>query len=400
MNFRIAAIAVLLLALATTPALAQKNYGPGASDTQVKIGATSSNSGPAAMAGTATKAVAAYFDKINADDGGINGRKINIIAADDGGTPAQTMEQTRKLVEQEAVLFMAGSAGTPTQLAVRQYLNDRKVPQLFPATGAAAFYDPQKSPWTVGFAPSHYTEGRLVGKNISESMPGAKIAVLFENDDLGKDFLRGAKEMLSNGAAIVTQQSYEATATNVDSQIASLQASGATVLFAFAPPKVAAQAIRHAAEIGWKPKIFVPSIAASINQMLQSAGLDNARDVFTATYLKDPTSRRWAQDSDVQEFISWAKKYDPSADTEDGLAVARGYMVGALIEKILKAAGNDLSRENILKQATNLHDVALPMLLPGITINTSPTDYRPLKQLQFEAFDGENWVPTGDIVSD
>ncbi len=400
MNFRTAAIAALLLALATTPALAQKNYGPGASDTQIKIGATRSDSGPAAMASTATKAFAAYFDKLNADDGGINGRKINIIATDDGGTPAQAMEQTRKLVEQEGVLFMAGSAGTPTQLAVRQYLNDRKVPQLFPATGGASFYDPQKWPWTVGFAPSHYTEGRIVGKNISESMPGAKIAVLFENDDLGKDFLRGTKETLSNGAAIVAQQNYEADAKNVDSQIGGLQASGATVLLAFAPPKVAAPAIRHAAEIGWKPKIFVPSIAASINQMLQSAGLDNAKDVFTATYLKDPTSRRWAKDTDVQDFIAWAKKYDPAADTEDGLAVVRGYMAGALTEKILKAAGNDLSRENILKQATNLHDVVLPMLLPGITINTSQTDYRPLKQLQFEAFDGENWVLAGGIVSD
>jgi ABC-type branched-subunit amino acid transport system substrate-binding protein len=295
---------------------------------------------------------------------------------------------------------MADSVGGPTQLAVRQYLNDRKVPQLFPATGAAALYDPQKAPWTVGFTPSHYTEGQLVGKHVGATMPGAKIAVLFQNDDLGKDFLRGAKETLSAGATIVAQQSYEASDPNVDSQIVGLQASGANVLFAFATQKVAAQAIRHAAEIGWKAKIFLPSIASSITQVLQPAGLENSKGVFTATYVKDPTNPSWASDPDVREFVAWQKKYDASVDVHDSFAAASGYMVGALIEKILKAAGNDLSRESILKQATNLHDVALPMLLPGIAINTSPTDYRPIKQMQFESFDGENWVPTGNIVSD
>ena len=400
MNFRIAAVAVLLLALAITPVFAQKNYGPGASDTEVKIGSTAPMSGSMSGASTITKAFAAYFAKLNAEEGGINGRKINVITADDGYVPARTVEETRKLVEQTGVLFMADSVGTPTQLAVRQYLNDSKVPQLFPATRAPAFYDPQKSPWTVGFAPSHYVEGRLAGKYVSETMPGAKIAVLFQNDDLGKDFLRGAKETLSNGATIVTQQSYEVAAPNVDPQIASLQASGANVLFAFATQKAAAQAIRHAAEIGWKPKIFIPSLASSIRQVLEPAGLENAKGVFTATYAKDPTSSSSAQDPDVREFVAWQKKYDAGVDTHDSFAAANGYIVGALVEKILKAAGNDLSRENILKQATNLHDIALPMLLPGITINTSPTDYRPIQQMQFEAFDGENWVPTGDIVSE
>jgi branched-chain amino acid transport system substrate-binding protein len=400
MSFPIAAIAALSLALTITPALAQKNYGPGASDTQVKIGATGPFSDTASMAGAMTKSFAAYFGKINADDGGINGRQINVIAADDGNAPARTMEQTRKLVEQDGVLFMAGSTGTPTQLAVRQYLNNSKVPQLFPATRAAPFYDPQKSPWTIGFAPSHYTEGRLVGKNISATMPGAKIAVLFQNDDLGKDFLRGAKETLSDGATIIAQQSYEVSDSDVDSQITSLQTSGATVLFAFATQRAAAQAIRHAAEIGWKPTIFIPSIASSVSQVLQAAGLDNAKGVLTVTYMKDSMNPSWAKDPDVQEFAAWMKKYDTSVDTHGRFAATDGYMVGALIEKILKAAGNDLSRESILKQATNLHEVALPMLLPGITVNTSPTDYRPLKQMQFESFDGENWVPTGDIVSD
>jgi branched-chain amino acid transport system substrate-binding protein len=400
MKFRLAAIAALLLALTVPPALAQKNYGPGASDTEVRIGATAPLSGPMAMAGTVTKSFAAYFDKLNAEDGGINGRKVNVITADDGFVPPRTVEQTRKLVEQAGVLFMADSIGTPTQLAVRQYLNDSKVPQLFPATRATAFYDPQKSPWTIGFAPSHYTEGRLIGKNISETMPGAKIAVLFQNDDFGKDFLRGAKETLGDGATIVAQQSYDVSASNLDAQIASLQASGANVLLAFATQKAAVQAIRHAAELGWKPKIFIPSIASSISQVLEPAGLENAKGVFTATYMKDPTSPNWANDPDVRDFIAWAKKYDAGVDVRDGFAAIGGYMVGALIEKILKAAGNDLSRENILKQATNLHEVALPMLLPGIALNTSPTDYRPIKQMQFEAFDGESWVPTGSIVSD
>ncbi len=400
MNFRTTAAAVLLLALTVAPVFAQKNYGPGASDTEIKIGATAPLSGPMSLASRTTTSFAAYFDKINAEEDGINGRKVTVITADDGSAPPRTVEETRKLVEQNGVLFMADSVGAPTQLAVRQYLNDRKIPQLFPATGAAAFYDPQKAPWTVGFAPSHYTEGRLIAKHISAAMPGAKIAVLFENDDLGKDFLRGAKETLSAGATIVAQQSYEASNSTVDSQIVGLKASGADVLFAFATQKAAAQAIRHAAEIGWKPKIFIPSLAASISQVLQPAGLENSKGVFTATYAKDPTSPNWANDPDVREFVAWQKKYDASVDVHDSFAAASGYMVGALIEKILKAAGNDLSRENILKQATDLHDVALPMLLPGITINISPTDYRSIRQLQFEAFDGENWAPTGDTVSD
>jgi branched-chain amino acid transport system substrate-binding protein len=274
------------------------------------------------------------------------------------------------------------------------------VPQLFPASGRAAFYDPQKSPWTVGFGPSHYGEGRIVGKYISESMPGAKVAVLFQNDDLGTDFLRGAKETLGSGATIVAQQSYDAADPKVDSQIASLRSSGAEILFAFATEKAATQAIRHAAEIGWKPKIFVPSISSSVSQVLEPAGLENSTGVFTATYAKDPTNPSWANDPAVQDFAAWMRKYDNSADVSDRGAAVRGYIIGALIEKILKAAGNDLSRENILKQATNLHELALPMLLPGITLNTSPTDYRALKQMQFEYFDGENWVASGNIVSD
>lgn len=392
--------ALLALAALTAPALAQKNYGPGVSDTELKIGSTGPYSGPVSMASTVTKSFAAYFDKVNAEEGGVNGRKITVVTADDGYAPPRTVAETRKLVEQDGVLFMADSVGTPTQLAVRQYLNDHKIPQLFPATGAAPFYDPKTSPWTVGFGPSNYTEGQLVGKNVSQTMPGAKVAVLYQNDDLGKDFLRGAKETLGNGATIVGEQSYEVTDPTIDSQIVSLQATGANVLFAFATQKAAAQAIRHAAEIGWKPRIFIPSIVSSISQVLQPAGLDNSKGVYTATYVKDATSPAWANDPGVKDFVAWVKKYDTSVDVRDSFAASGGYMVGILIEKILKAAGNDLSRENILKQATNLNDVALPMFLPGITLNTSPTDYRSIKQMQFEYFDGTSWVLTGKIISE
>lgn len=388
------------LASAALPAAAQKNYGPGVTDTEIKIGSTGPFSGPVSMASTVTKSLGAYFDKINAEQGGVNGRKIKLIALDDGYAPPRTVEQTRKLVEDEQVLFLVDSVGTPTQLAVRQYLNDRKVPQLFPATGAPAFYDAQKSPWTVGFAPSNYVEGQIIGKNVAQTMPGAKIAVLYQNDDLGKDFLRGAKETLGTSATVVGEVSYEVSDPTVDSQIVTLQSSGATVLFAFATQKATAQAIRHAAEIGWKPKIFVPSIVSSIALVLQPAGLENSKGVTTTTYVKDPTSPRWANDQGAKDFIEWVKKYDTLVDVRDSFAASGGYMAGMLTVQILKQAGDNLTRENILNQATNLHNVVLPMLIPGITVNTSPTDRRAIKQVQFEYFDGQNWVLTGDVISD
>jgi branched-chain amino acid transport system substrate-binding protein len=392
--------ALLALAGSALPASAQKNYGPGVTDTEIKIGSTGPFSGPVSMASTVTKSLAAYFDKINAEQGGVNGRKIKLIALDDGYAPPRTVEQTRKLVEEEEVLFLVDSVGTPTQLAVRQYLNDRKVPQLFPATGAAPFYDAQKSPWTVGFAPSNFVEGQIIGKNVAQTMPGAKIAVLYQNDDLGKDFLRGAKETLGPKATIVSEVSYEVSDPTVDSQIVTLQSSGATVFFAFATQKATAQAIRHAAEIGWNPKIFVPSIVSSIALVLQPAGLENSKGVTTTTYVKDPTSPRWADDQGAKDFIEWVKKYDTLVDVRDSFAASGGYMAGMLTVQILKQAGDNLTRENILNQATNLHNVVLPMLIPGITVNTAPTDRRAIKQVQFEYFDGQNWVLTGEVISD
>jgi branched-chain amino acid transport system substrate-binding protein len=396
----IGALLAVALASAALPAAAQKNYGPGVSDTEIKVGSTGPFSGPVSMASTVTKSLGAYFDKVNAEEGGVNGRKIKLIALDDGYAPPRTVEQTRKLVEEEQVLFLADSVGTPTQLAVRQYLNDRKVPQLFPASGAGPFYDPQKSPWTVGFAPSNYVEGQLIGKYVARNLGGAKVAILYQNDDLGKDYARGAKEMLGNAATVVGDASFEVSDPTVDSQIVTLQATGADVLFAFATQKAAAQAIRHAAEIGWKPKIFIPSIVSSISLVLQPAGLDNSKGVMTATYVKDPTSPRWAEDQGAKDFVAWVKKYDTAVDVRDSFAASGGYMVGMLVHQILKQAGDNLTRENILAQATNLHNVVLPMLIPGITVSTSPTDRRSIKQAQFEYFDGQNWVLTGDIVSD
>lgn len=394
-----AAIAAVMVS-AALPAAAQKAYGPGVTDTEIKIGSTGPYSGPVSMASTVTKSLVAYFDKVNAEQGGINGRKVKVVALDDGYVPPRTVEQTRKLVEEEQVLFIVDSVGTPTQLAVRQYLNDRKVPQLFPASGAAPFYDPQKSPWTVGFAPSNYTEGQLIGKYVAKNMPGAKIAILYQNDDLGKDYARGGKEGIGTAATVVGDASYEVSDPTVDSQIVTLQATGADVLFCFATQKATAQAIRHAAEIGWKPKIFIPSIVSSISLVLQPAGLDNSKGVMAATYVKDPTSPRWADDQGAKDFIEWVKKYDTAVDVRDSFAASGGYMVGMLTEQVLKAAGDNLTRENILAQATNLKGVALPMLIPGITASTTPTDRRSIKQVQFQYFDGQNWVLTGDLVSD
>ncbi len=395
-----AAVSLLALTVLAGPAMAQKAYGPGVTDTEIKIGSTGPYSGPVSMASTVTKSFVAWFDKINAEEGGINGRKIKVIALDDGYVPPRTVEQTRKLVEEEQVLFVADSVGTPTQLAVQKYLNDRKVPQLFPATGAPAFYEPEKSPWTVGFAPNNYVEGQLMGKYVAQNMAGAKVAILYQNDSLGKDFARGAKEAIAGKATVAGEVSYEVSDPSIDSQIVTLQSSGATVLFAFATQKAAAQAIRHAAEIGWKPKIFIPSIVSSISQVLEPAGLENSKGVLTTTYVKDPTSPSWANDKGAQDFIAWVKKYDTLVDVRDSFAASGGYMAGMLVSQIIKAAGDNLTRENILKQATNLHNVSLPMLIPGITINTSPTDYRSIKQVQFEYFDGTNWVLTGDLISD
>jgi branched-chain amino acid transport system substrate-binding protein len=391
-------IGVAVLSLLAMPAMAQKSYGPGVSDTEIKIGNTAPYSGPVSAASTVAKSIAAYFDKVNAE-GGVNGRKINFLTVDDGYQPPKTVEETRRLVEQEKVLLMLGSVGTPSQLAVRRYLNQQKVPQLFIASGSGAFYDPQSSPWSMSSTPSYYAEGKLIGKHLSKTMSGVTIALLFQNDDFGKEFARGIKEDLTDGAKIVAETSYETSDPTVDSQIVTLQASGAKVLALMATQKASAQGIRKAYDSGWKPKIVLPSVIASIAAVLQPAGLEKSIGVIAATYRKEPNDPQWAKDPAVVAYNEWAVKYNTKVDPGDSSAASGGYIAAQMMVAVLKACGDDLSRENVLKQATNLNALRIPILLDGITINTTPTDYELIKQMQFQSFNGKGWDLYGSIVS-
>jgi branched-chain amino acid transport system substrate-binding protein len=391
-------IGAAILALAAMPALAQKSYGPGVSDTEIKIGNTAPYSGPVSAASTVAKSLAAYFDKVNAE-GGVNGRKINFLSVDDGYSPPKTVEETRRLVDQEHVLLMLGSVGTPSQLAVRRYLNQQKVPQLFIASGSGAFYEPETSPWSMSSTPSYYAEGKVIAKHLSKTMPGVTIALLFQNDDFGKEFARGIKEELSDGAKIVAETSYETSDPTVDSQIVMLQASGANVLALMATQKAAAQGIRKAFDSGWRPKIVLPSVIASTAAVLQPAGLDKSVGVIAATYRKDPADPHFAQDPAVVEYSEWFKKYNTKVDPGDSAAAIGGYIAGQLMVAVLKSCGEDLSRENVLKHATNLNAVRVPVLLEGITVTTTPTDYNLIKQMQFQSFNGKGWDLYGSIVS-
>jgi branched-chain amino acid transport system substrate-binding protein len=392
-------ICATALSLLAMPVMAQKSYGPGVSDTEIKIGNTAPYSGPVSAASTVAKSMAAYFDKVNAE-GGVNGRKITLLSVDDGYSPPKAVEETRRLVDNEHVLLMLGSVGTPSQLAVRRYLNQAKVPQLFTASGSAAFYDPQTSPWSMSSTPSYYAEGKLIAKHLSKTMPGVAIAVLFQNDDFGKEFVRGIKEELTDGAKIVVETSYESTDPTVDSQILTLQASGAKVLALMATQKAAAQGIRRAYDSGWKPKIVLPSVIASIAAVLQPAGFEKSTGVIAATYRKETSDPHWAQDPAVIEYLEWFKKYNTKVDPGDSAAAIGGYISAQLMVAILKDCGDELTRENVMKHATNMKGVRLPILLDGITINTTPTDYNLVKQMQFQSFNGQGWDLYGSIVSE
>jgi branched-chain amino acid transport system substrate-binding protein len=389
----------LALTLIAAPAMAQKHYDPGASDTTIKLGNTGPYSGPVSAASTVSKSIAAYFDKVNAD-GGINGRKIDFISLDDGYAPPRAVEATRRLVESDQVLAMVGSVGTPPQLAVRKYLNDRKVPQLFLATGASAFFDPKLSPYSIGGALSYVTEARVLAKHLGQIMPGSKVAVLYQNDDFGKDFLRGFKDALPANLKIAAEASYETSDPSVDSQIIALKASNAEVLALFATQKFSAQAIRRAREAEWKAKIFVPSVIASIAAVLAPAGIENSTGVITASIAKDSNDPRLGNDPDIVEYFDWFKKYNTKVDIKDSQAATGGYIDAHLMVAVLKAAGDDLTRENVMRQVANLHGARVPMLLDGITANTTPTDYNIFRQMQFQTFNGKSWDLTGGIVSD
>jgi branched-chain amino acid transport system substrate-binding protein len=387
------------LALASGLALAAGQYGPGASDTEIKIGNTNPYSGPASAYGVIGKSIGAYFAMIN-DQGGINGRKINFISRDDSYSPPKTVEQVRQLVEQEGVLFTFQILGTPPNTAVQAYLNDNKVPQLFVATGADKWNDPKHHPWTMGWQPSYRIEARIYAHYILKNLPDAKIAVLYQNDDFGKDYLTGLREGLGDKAdkMIVATQTYETTDPTVDSQVVALQGSSADVLLTAAIPKFAAQTIRKMYDIGWKPTHFLSNVSASIKAVMQPAGPEKAVGIITAAYLKEPTDPQWENTPEYKDWLAWMKKYNTSANLADANAVY-GYSVTQTMLAVLKACGDNLTRENIMKQAASIHSETLPMLLPGITVSTSADDFAPIKQMQLEKFDGTTWRLFGDVIT-
>ena len=391
--------ALAILAATSSGALAQKKYDTGATDTEIKIGNIMPYSGPASAYGVIGKTEEAYFKKINAE-GGINGRKINFISYDDGYSPPKTVEQARKLVESDEVLLIFNSLGTPPNSAIQKYMNTKKVPQLFVATGATKWNDPKDFPWTMGWQPSYQSETRIYAKYILKEKPTAKIAVLYQNDDYGKDYLKGLKDGLGAKAAsmIVAEDSYETTEPTIDSQIVKLKASGADVFVNITTPKFAAQAIKKIAEIGWKPLHFLNNVSNSIGSVIIPAGTENAQGIISSTYLKDPTDPQWKNDAGMKGWNEFLDKYYPEANRADA-SVMFGYTVAQTMVYVLMNCGNDLTRANVMKQAASIKNLELGGLLPGVKINTSPTDFAPLSQLQLMALKGKTWERFGDIIS-
>ena len=378
---------------------AQKKYDPGVSDTEIKLGHTNPYSGPLSAYGVIGKAEAAYWQMVN-DKGGINGRKVNFITYDDGYSPPKTVEMVRKLVEDDKVFAIFQLLGTPTNTVVHKYLNQKKVPQLFVATGASKWGDPKNFPWTMGWQPDYATEGGIYAKHILGQHKGEKIAVLWQNDDSGKDYVAGFMKGLGkeNEKMVVASVSYEVTDPTVDSQIIQLKNSGATVFFNDAAPKAAAQAIRKVADLGWKPAHYLTNVSASVSSVLKPAGFDASQGIITAAYLKDPTDPQWASSPDFIEWKAWMAKYHPTGNPLDSFN-AYGYAVSATMHDCLKRCGDELTRANLLKQATSMKRLVVPMLLPGITINTSPTDYYPIQAVRLQRFKGETWELFGDVLS-
>jgi branched-chain amino acid transport system substrate-binding protein len=384
-------------AFAASASSARADNAPGVTDTEIKIGQTMPYSGPASAYGVIGRTEAAYFKMIN-DQGGVNGRKINFISLDDAYSPPKTVEQIRRLVEQEQVAFIFNSLGTPPNAAIRQYLNDNKVPQLFVATGAAMFSDPAHFPWTMGWQPNYQTEAKIFGKHILKTKPDAKIAVLYQNDGFGKDYLLGLKDGLGadHAGMVIKEASYETSEPTVDSQIVTLQGSGADVLLIAATPKFAAQAIRKTFDVGWTPVRYMTDVSQSIASVMKPAGLDKSKGVITGVYGKDPTDARWKDDPGFKEYAAFIDKYMTPKDLIDANAVY-GFGLGATMIQVLKQCGNDLSRTNIMKQAASLKDLELPMLLPGIKLNTSPDNFSPIRQEALASFNGESWEQFGEL---
>jgi branched-chain amino acid transport system substrate-binding protein len=398
-RLRLLAVTALALALGTSAALAQKKYGPGVTDKEIKIGNINPYSGPASAYGTIGKTIAAYFNKVNAE-GGVNGRKINFISYDDSYSPPKTVEQARKLVESDGVLLIFQSLGTPTNTAIHKYMNAKKVPQLFVATGATKWGDPKHFHWTMGWQPTYQAEGHIYAKYLLANHPNAKIGILYQNDDYGKDYVKGLKDGLGDKAAkmIVSEQPYETSDPTVDSQIVNLKASGANVFYNVTTPKFAAQAIKKAAEIGWHPVHLLNNVSQSVGGVLRPAGLDNSKGILSTYYLKDSTDPAWKDDAGYKGWVAFMDKYFPKGDKTSSFTVY-GYTVAQTLVQVLKQCGDNLTRENVMKQAANLKNLDLPMLLPGIKINTSPTDYYPIEQMQMQQFDGKRWHSIGPIMS-
>jgi branched-chain amino acid transport system substrate-binding protein len=395
------AATVGIAAVVASPVAAQKKYDPGASDREIKIGNIMPYSGPASAYGEIGKAEAAYFQKINAE-GGINGRRINFISYDDGYSPPKAVEQARKLVESDEVLLIFSPLGTPSNAAIQRYMNAKKVPQLFAATGATKFNDPQHFPWTMGWQPNYQSEARIYAEYLLKNHPQGKVGVLYQNDDLGKDYLKGLKDGLNGKIQTVAEMPYEVTDPTVDFQIVGLKASGADIFFNVTTPKFAAQAIKKIADLGWKPVHLLDYVSASVGAVLKPAGLDNSKGILTAGYLKDQNDPTWKDDAAYKEWSTFMDRYYPEGDKTSGLTVF-GYLVAQTLVAVLKQSGDNLTRENVMKQAASLKNFELGMLLPGIRINTGPNDFAPIKQMQMMRFNGASWelfgpVMTGEVV--
>jgi branched-chain amino acid transport system substrate-binding protein len=401
LQLRLAAFsaAVVILGATGSGALAQKKYDIGATDTEIKIGNIMPYSGPASAYGVIGSTQAAYFKKINAE-GGINGRKINYISYDDAYSPPKTVEQARKLVESDEVLFIFNPLGTPPNSAIQKYMNSKKVPQLFVATGATKWNDPKDNPWTMGWQPNYQSESRIYAKYILKERPNAKIAVLYQNDDYGKDYLKGLKDGLGAKAAsmIVIEESYETSEPSIDGHIVKLKSLNADVFFNVTTPKFAAQAIKKMAEIDWKPLHFLNNVSSSIGSVIKPAGFEAGQNIISSNYLKDTSDPQWKDDAGMKAFDEFLAKYFPEGNRVDA-SVMYAYTVSQGLVHVLKACGDDLTRENVMKQAASIKGLELGGLLPGIKVTTSATDFAPLSQLQLMKFKGEKWDLFGDIIS-
>jgi len=384
-------------ALLASPAIAQKKYDEGASDTEIKIGNTNPYSGPASAYAVIGKTIDAYFKAVN-EAGGINGRKIKFISMDDGYVPSKTVEVVRQMVESDKIFALFQSLGTPCNSAIHKYMNQRKVPQLYVATGASKWGDPKNFPWTMGFQPDYHTEAVIYAKHILANVKDAKIGVLHQNDDYGRDYLGGFKEGLGKEEGrIVKVVTFEATDPTVDSQIIQLKDSGANVFFNVSGPKAAAQGIRKAADIGWKPAHYLNNVSASVAAVMKPAGYENAQGIITAAYLMDATDKQWAGNEEMKTWSAWMDKHMPGANKADASHLY-AYAVSFLMCETLKRCGDNMTRANLMKQAASFQKFRVPLLLPGILISTSPTDFYPIQAVQLQRFKGETWELFGDVM--